>query len=296
MAGVTPSVGSLSNLKTRKYPRVDPPDVDDAPGQAIREDTPGYVAKAFPKLFPRGAGDYRGGHAGLRRALRFEEWGRYLMMWHDGRFMRHTGIRYWLLDTMLRVRGPGVQRVFSRTRNSSDACTLESLIDPSKRRELVQQMSSVTNIIPGSIGEHRKMRQELEATVQQIEAETGDVGMNGGAARIPAGFCTLTCAVYKWVQLHETVLKAYPQGLAMTQPVVSITPSGKRTLQVLLEKPPSKKKRTSRSRLGSRALLHGTARLNWEWLSRSLGLPPPSSCDLPTCLAGTLRKKNLRAI
>ena len=56
------------------------------------------------------------------------------------------------------------------------------------------------------------MRQELEAMVHQVEAETADLGMNGGAGRIPSGFCTLTCAVYKWTQLHETVLKSYPSG------------------------------------------------------------------------------------
>ena len=71
-------------------------------------------------------------------------------------------------------------------------------------------MSSVTNMIPGSIGERWKMRKELEAMVHQIEAETYDLGMNGGARRIPAGVCTLTCAVYKWAQLHETALKAHP--------------------------------------------------------------------------------------
>ena len=54
------------------------------------------------------------------------------------------------------------------------------------------------------------MRQEFEAMVHQIEAETADLGMNGGAGWIPVGFCTLTCAVYKWAQLHDTVLKAYP--------------------------------------------------------------------------------------
>ena len=58
-----------------KYPRVDPPDVEDEPGQAVREDTPGYIPKAFPKLFPHGTGDYHGDHAYLRRSLRFEEWG-----------------------------------------------------------------------------------------------------------------------------------------------------------------------------------------------------------------------------
>ena len=48
--------------------------------------------------------------------------------------------------------------------------------------------------------------------VHQVEAETSDLGMKGGAGRIPAGFCTLTCAVYTWAQLHETALKAFPSG------------------------------------------------------------------------------------
>ena len=126
--------------------------------------------------------------------------------------MRHSRFRYWLLDTMLRVMIPGVQRTFFRTRQAAQDYSLESLMDIKVRRELVQQMSSVSNVIPGSVGERRKMRQELEAMVHQVEAETADLGMNGGAGRIPSGFCTLTCAVYKWEQLHETVLKSYPSG------------------------------------------------------------------------------------
>ena len=96
-----------------KYPRVDPPNVEDEPGQAIRADTPGYIAQAFPKLFPHGSGDYPGDKCALRRTRRFEEWGRYVMLWHDGRFMRHTRFRYWLFDTMLRIVVPGVQRFFA---------------------------------------------------------------------------------------------------------------------------------------------------------------------------------------
>ena len=40
------------------------------------------------------------------------------------------------------------------------------------RRDLVQQMLSATSAIPGSIGERRNMRAELEAMVHQLEAET----------------------------------------------------------------------------------------------------------------------------
>ena len=61
-----------------------------------------------------------------------------------------------------------------------------------------------------SIGEKRKMRQKLEAMVHQIESETADLGMNGGAGWTPSGLCTVTCIVYKRAQLHLTLLKAYP--------------------------------------------------------------------------------------
>ncbi len=50
--------------------------------------------------------------------------------------------------------------------------------------------------------------------VHQIETETADNGENAGAGRIPAGFSTMTCAVYKWEQLHTTILKSYPPGPA----------------------------------------------------------------------------------
>ena len=136
------------------------------------------------------------------------------MMWHDGRFARHSRFRYWLLDTSLRLMTPGMQRTFFKTREAASQYTLEDLGNKDIRRNLVQQMSTATNQLPGSIGERRKMRQQLEAMVHQIEAETADLGENAGAGRIPAGFCTLTCPVYKWRQLHDTLLKSYPSGNA----------------------------------------------------------------------------------
>ena len=59
-----------------------------------------------------------------------------------------------------------------RTRQALQEDTLESVMDRHVRRELVQQMSSVTSVIPGTIRERRNMRAELEAMVQQVEAET----------------------------------------------------------------------------------------------------------------------------
>ena len=135
-----------------------------------------------------------------------------MLLWHDGRFMRHPRFRYWLLDTVLRTMTPGMQRTFFKTRAVATQYSLEDLLVPATRKILVQQMSTATSKLPGSVGERRKMRQELEAMVHQVEAETADAGENAGAGRIPAGFCTLTCPVYKWSQLFDTVLKSYPAG------------------------------------------------------------------------------------
>ena len=97
-----------------KYPRVMPPEVEDEVGEAVREDTPGYIAKAFPKLFPHGTGDFHDLRQNFPKLLSFEEWGRYVLMWHDGRFMRHSRFRYWLLDTSLRLITPTMEKHFSR--------------------------------------------------------------------------------------------------------------------------------------------------------------------------------------
>ena len=53
--------GSASSIsgepRQPKFPRVNPPEVEDDPGQGIPENTPGYIPQAFPSLFPHGLGD-----------------------------------------------------------------------------------------------------------------------------------------------------------------------------------------------------------------------------------------------
>jgi hypothetical protein len=57
-------------------------------------------------------------------------------------------------------------------------------------------MSTVARAIPGSVGERKDMRQKLESMVDQIETESADAGgAVGGRGRLPAGFCTFTCAI-----------------------------------------------------------------------------------------------------
>ena len=106
------------------------------------------------------------------KLLSFEEWGRFVMMWHDGRSMRHSRFRYWLLDTTLRMMTPTMKRTFFKTREAATEYSLADLEDKETRKNLVQQMPSATSKLPGSVGERRKMRQELEAMVHQIETDS----------------------------------------------------------------------------------------------------------------------------
>ena len=85
---------------------------------------------------------------------------------------------------------PGMQRIVFKTRYAACQYTLQDWENKETWQNLVQQMSTATNQLPGSIGERRLMRQEIEAMVYQIESETADIGENAGAGRIPAGFCT----------------------------------------------------------------------------------------------------------
>ena len=82
--------------------------------------------------------------------------------------MRHTRFRYWLLDTSLRMMTPMMKRTFFKTREAATHYTLADLENKETRKNLVQQMSSVTSKLPGSVGERRKMRQDLEAMMMEV--------------------------------------------------------------------------------------------------------------------------------
>ena len=69
---------------------------------------------------------------------------------------------------MLRVMVPGVKRAFFRTRMACHGYTLDSLADNTKRRELVHHMPNATNLISGSIGERREMRQDISAICGEV--------------------------------------------------------------------------------------------------------------------------------
>jgi len=113
----------------QKYPRVDAPKVFDSHADVIAENTPGYIARAFPKLFPYGTGDYHEQGSGLKK-WSFGDWGRYVLVWHDQRFMRHPRFRYWFLNTWLRMKTPGARNVFWKQHPEHQDLTIDALLAP----------------------------------------------------------------------------------------------------------------------------------------------------------------------
>jgi hypothetical protein len=135
--------------------RIDAPQVEDSFEKAIPEDTPGYIACAFPTLFPFGTGDYHAARGAVKGKFDFATWGKHVLQYHDQRFMRHTRFRYFFLNTWLRMKTPGIRNVFWKIHPELGDLRLEHLQDSALRKKIVQQMTTSTANIPGSLGEKR---------------------------------------------------------------------------------------------------------------------------------------------
>jgi hypothetical protein len=190
----------------RHAARVDPPKRT----EPVREDEPGLAPAAFPSIFPYGLGDY---NAARPFGVPFEVWARHIMLWGDHRAMRHKRFKYWVLKTWLRRRAGQMRCVYYRQHPGDKELTPGMLSTKEAKKALVARLLTVTQDLPGTVGERMGMRNDLERMVDQIETETADTGENGGKGRLPAYFATFTCAVYKWHQLHEMIEKLLPRDI-----------------------------------------------------------------------------------
>ena len=75
------------------------PEID---GNLINEfQTPRYMVRAFPTLYPHGRGDL---HSERARDIKPAEYFKHLIWYKDGRFARHTRQRYFAFNSMMRQR------------------------------------------------------------------------------------------------------------------------------------------------------------------------------------------------
>ena len=80
-------------------------------GNPINEfNTEGYIACAFPTLFPEGLADFL---APRQRMVTIANYCKHLMLYHDQRFSKHPRFRYFALNTVMRHRALQTGRIMS---------------------------------------------------------------------------------------------------------------------------------------------------------------------------------------
>ncbi len=93
----------------------------------------GNWSRAFPTLFPTGAGEYL---APRQRRLTLGQYSKHLIRYRDGRFVQHPRFRYFALNTMMRWRALETGRVFVKQRIGENHLSVEELKDMVNRIEL----------------------------------------------------------------------------------------------------------------------------------------------------------------
>ena len=88
--------------------------------------TEGYIACAFPTLFPIGAADFL---APRHHKVSIGQYFKHLMMYDDGRFSKHPRFRYFALNTTMRRRALETGRIYIRQHPQDGQLSVEDLRD-----------------------------------------------------------------------------------------------------------------------------------------------------------------------
>ena len=90
----------------------------------ISEWTPGYMALAFPTLFPDGTADYYSPH---QRKVDLGEYFTHLMKFEGGRFTRHRRFPWFAFNTLQRQRARSQSKIFVKQNHDAARLTTEEL-------------------------------------------------------------------------------------------------------------------------------------------------------------------------
>ncbi|KAJ3752055.1 hypothetical protein EV360DRAFT_89120 [Lentinula raphanica] len=90
----------------------------------IQEDAPGYIAQAFPTLFPNGAGDF---HTPHMQKVDMGEYFDRLIRIHDGWFARHRRFPWFTFNTLQRRRSLGAAKVYVRQAHDAYGMTVAEI-------------------------------------------------------------------------------------------------------------------------------------------------------------------------
>ena len=127
----------------------------------------GYMARAFPTLYPYGRGDLCSERA---RDIKPAEYFKHLMWYKDGRFARHTRWRYFALNSSMRWRALQEGKVYVKQNLNDgqiDVTDIQKMIT-SDDKKLADKIMRYGEGIRGSRQFWMARRYELTDLIKQI--------------------------------------------------------------------------------------------------------------------------------
>ncbi|CAB4412465.1 unnamed protein product [Rhizophagus irregularis] len=150
--------------------------------------TCGYIARAFPTLYPWGTADLNDYRV---KEIKPAEYFKHLLIYKDGRFARHPRWRYFALNTIMRWRALSEGRVFVRQNLEEGQLTVSEILD------LMESDAHITDKVlrygeglRGTCQYWLRRRAELLDMIKQM----GSKGMI---------FFTFSAADTHWPDLHD---------------------------------------------------------------------------------------------
>ncbi|KAL7291691.1 hypothetical protein TKK_0014481 [Trichogramma kaykai] len=154
--------------------------------------TEGYIALAFPVLFPTGKGDYLQARP---VPISRDKYFKYLMHYEDGRFAKDPRFRYFAMNTILRHSAISKSNIYIKNMNIKGETLQELQNRITENRSLLYNiMAYYTTLRSTSAYWHRRSN-ELTHMVDQL-----------GKATI---FFTLSAADYHWSDLFRLLISEW---------------------------------------------------------------------------------------
>jgi arsenate reductase-like glutaredoxin family protein len=174
----------IQNLRASQGHQVDWPAQDPIPINEFNTD--GYMAQAFPTLFPFGRADY---NAERNVKLTLIEYFQFLMRYRDGRFAQHARFRFFAMNTVLRWQALNYAKIYIQ-RNRFNNMT-------------VQEVMNLIESDPCLRGSIMVYAGHLRSTTPYWKRRCGELLDMVSQLGSPTIFFTLSAADYHWNKLFK---------------------------------------------------------------------------------------------
>ena len=149
--------------------------------------TPGYIACAYPTLFPFGTADLRDERI---KEVKTADYFRHLLSYHDNRFAKHPTFRFFAYNSWLRWTALSDGNVFVRNNPEFKDMTVSELKEKiDENQNIMKQIMFQSSNLKGTKAYWHTRANELRDMVDQLG--------------LPTIFLTLSCADGHWNDLYK---------------------------------------------------------------------------------------------